>query len=100
MPPADPTEDTTAWFSVIESVEDKVIDRIATVLEADPRILHISDEQGRYYSNPDRDDLPEWFALRCECHRDSIVEIMADVPRLIEDKLGKEAAARVQISRY
>ena len=98
--PAGPPLADTAWFSVIESIEDKVIDKVASVLSTDPRITHIEHEQGRYYSNPDRDDLPEWFALRCECRREERDQVMEDAARLIAERLGQESANRVSINVY
>lgn len=98
--PAEPPLPDTAWFSVIESVEDEVIDEVAAVLATDPRITHIEHEQGRYYSNPDRDDLPEWFALRCECRREERDQVMEDAARLIAERLGQDAANRVSIRVY
>lgn len=89
-----------ARFTIIQSYDDGVLDRIVPILEADGRITSIVEEGGRWYSTPDRDDLPEWFALRVYCVTGDLDGLMDEMGRTIETRLGKEAASKVSIRHY
>lgn len=95
-----PSAPTAKRFTIIQTGDDDVLDRITPILEADERITSVIEEYGRWYSTPDRDDLPEWFALRVYCKTDDLDQFMREVGRLIETRLGKEAAGEVQIRHY
>ena len=89
-----------AVFSIIQTGSDAVLDRVMPLLDRDPRIISVTDEAGRWYSVPDGDDLPEWFALRVRCPGDQIDEVMRDTTAAIRETLGDEAVNRLTINRY
>lgn len=90
----------SAWFSVVESVEETVLDDVAGLARKDPRISHVGYDSGRYYSVPDGDDLPEWFALRIECRKDERDAVMQALEERIRAEMGPEALRRISLSYY
>jgi hypothetical protein len=66
-------------FSVIGGEDDEnALDRVETYLNKDSRVESVVSETGRWYSVPDRDDLPIWIALRVysrEKDRDPLMNI-------------------------
>ncbi len=51
-------------FVIHRSFDDTGVSALAAALQALPEVASVTEEEGRWYSVPDRDDLPEWFALR------------------------------------
>lgn len=98
--PSDVPAPADKRFTIIQTGDDGVLDRVIPLLEADHRVTSIIEESGRWHSTPDRDDLPEWFALRTYCKTDDLDGLMEELGRLIESRLGKEAASKVQIRHY
>ena len=91
---------TAKRFTIIQTGDDDVLDQVTPILEADARITSVIEEGGRWYSTPDRDDLPEWFALRVYCMTDDLDQFMEEIEREIVTRLGKKAANKVQIRHY
>ncbi|MBD1547551.1 hypothetical protein [Roseibium aggregatum] len=87
-------------FTIVQTGDDDVLDRVADLLAGDDRITDVVEEGGRWYSVPDRDDLPEWFALRVYCQVDDLDAFMEEIDRLIEDRLGSKSAAKVRVDHY
>ncbi|MFQ5439038.1 MAG: DUF308 domain-containing protein [Paracoccaceae bacterium] len=98
-PPAE-TAPAQAIFSVVQTGDDRALNRVERLLQGDPRITDIIAESGQWYASPDRDDLPEWHALRVYCAQDEIDQVMAESERRVASKLGQSTAAKVSFSRY
>ncbi len=89
-----------AIISFVQTGDDDVLERVERLLEQDARITSITSEGGRWYSVPDGDDLPEWYALRAYCSTEEVEQIMADMSSLLVKNLGSASAAQISISRY
>lgn len=98
--PVSEQKQTKAIFSVVQTGDDGVLDQVSALLAKDPRITSVVSESGRWYATPDRDDLPEWFALRAYCSRDLIEQVMQETQERIRENLGPDAASEVSVSRY
>lgn len=53
-------------FVIHRSFDDTGLARLARALKASPEVADVTEDEGRWYAVPDRDDLPEWFALHVE----------------------------------
>ncbi|MCC2099018.1 MAG: hypothetical protein KDJ29_19155 [Hyphomicrobiales bacterium] len=84
-------------FIVIENFEDTLLDRVSALLRRDPRVMEVYYDSGQYHSTPDGDELPEWFALRVDCKREAVADLMRDAEQAIARELGAEAAKRLSI---
>lgn len=89
-----------AVFSVVQTGDDDILTKVEALLEKDPRITAIVSESGQWYQNPDRDDLPEWHALRAYCSRDLVKQIMEESEARVRSALGERMAAEVSFSRF
>lgn len=89
-----------AIFSVVQTGDHTVLDEVEALMAKDKRIVSIVTDSGRWYSVPDGDDLPEWFALRAYCSPELIDQVMEDTWNLMREMLGDKAANKVSISRY
>lgn len=98
--PKPPDEPKEAIFSIIQTGDDDVVDRIERLLESVSSVRTVVSETGQWHSTPDRDDLPEWNALRVYCDAKEADEVMEEVTNHIKDKLGVEALNKVTIQRY
>ena len=95
-----PEEPKEAIFSIIQTGDDDVVDRVERLLESVSSVRTVVSETGQWYSTPDRDDLPEWNALRVYCDAASVDQVMEEVSQLIKDKLGETARNKVNIQHY
>lgn len=93
-------EHAEAILSIVQTNDDRIVDAIEGLLADHPRIRTVVSETGRWYATPDRDDLPEWFALRVYVDSELVDEMMAEVVELIREKLGESALDSVSISRF
>lgn len=100
QPHASPEERRETIYSVIQTGDDSVIDRVESLLEKDPRVTAIVSETGRWHQTPDRDDLPEWTALRVYFGFDGSEEARDHLTNLIRENLGPDALNRVTIRPY
>lgn len=98
--PTSPPEPKEAIFSIIQTGDDDVVDRVERLLEGFRGVRTVVSETGQWYSTPDRDDLPEWNALRVYCDAARVDQVMEEVSQLIKDKLGVEALNKVNIQHY
>jgi hypothetical protein len=73
---------------------------LVTVIGGEPRIFNIVSEEGRYYSVPDGDDLPPWYALRIGCLKGDEDDLMEWSRKAIAEALGKDVANSLQINHY
>lgn len=89
-----------AIYSVVQTGGDGALDRVERLLLKDPRITEILSESGQWYATPERDDLPEWYALRVYCPSDEVDQVMSDGIRRVEEELGEGIAERVTFSRF
>lgn len=94
------TTKAEAIFSVIQTGDDRTLDKVHVLLSEDPRVTAIVEESGRWYSTPDGDDLPEWFALRTYCDPTLVDTVMEETKARIRESLGPTEASKVSISRY
>jgi hypothetical protein len=82
-------EPEDACFSVIGGLDDETaLDRVESFLERDPRVESVISETGRWYSVPDRDELPEWIALRVYSGTKDRDALMAMTRTYLDEKLG------------
>lgn len=95
-----PPEPKEAIFSIIQTGDDDVVDRVESLLDGFRGVRAVVYETGQWHSTPDRDDLPEWTALRVYCDAKEADKVMEDVSNHIKDKLGVEALNKLSIQRY
>lgn len=84
----DPEPDSPASLTIIQSFNDDGFEPIREWLQADPRVTGETTENGRHYSVPDGDDLPEWYAIRISTtfqHRESLKD---DLQKMIDRELS------------
>lgn len=98
--PKVPDEPKEAIFSIIQTGDDDVVDRAEALLAGFRGVRSVVSETGQWYSTPDRDDLPEWNALRVYCDAKEVDKVMEDVSNHIKDKLGVKALNKLTIQRY
>lgn len=99
-PQRPPKQPRPTIISVIQTGDDDVVDRVERLLENDERISSVVSETGRWHSTPDRDDLPEWTALRVYCgdaQSDKMIEYISERIRV---SLGTDALNKVTIQPY
>ena len=90
-------DDDEVDFIITQDKKDDLLDRIDHLLDEDDRILSTYSDSGRYYSVPDRDDLPEWYKLGVRSLRKDRDAIMADLSEEIRSKLGEDVLHGVNI---
>lgn len=95
-----PPEPKEAIFSIIQTGDDDVVDRVEGLLDGFRGVRTVVYETGQWHSTPDREDLPEWNALRVYCDAQEVDQVMEEVSQLIKDKLGVEALNKLSIQRY
>ena len=88
-----------ARFSIVQTGDDAVVSAVARLLEGHAQITAVVPDTGRWHETPDRDDLPEWHALRIYCAPGSRDEVIAMVTDLIRERLGEAALNEVSIRR-
>ncbi len=84
----DPEPDSHAMLTITQSIDDDGFEPIKAWLQADPRVTGQTTDNGRYYTVPDGDDLPEWYAIRINTvheHRESRKD---DLQKMIDTDLG------------
>lgn len=89
-----------AVFSVVQTGDDDVLVRVERLLKEDPRITDIVSESGQWHQTPDRDDLPEWHALRAYCARSKVETVIEESGARVREALGEEAAQKLSFSRF
>ena len=87
-------------FTIVQTGDDAALDRAADILSDDDRITEIIHESGRWYAVPDRDDLPEWNALRIYCDVPDLDAFMTEVDGILRDRLDAADYSEVSISHY
>ena len=83
----DPDPDSNVSLTIIQSFNDDGFEPIKKWLQADPRVTGEATENGRHYTVPDGDDLPEWYAIRIGTtfeHRDMLKD---DLQKMIDTDL-------------
>lgn len=88
------------YFSIIQNLDDNLLDRVSPLLEDDSRILFVGEDHGHHYSTPDRDDLPEWFALRVQTKSADRDAVMADIKSQISSQLGDDVLSGLEFNYY
>ena len=87
-------------FTIHQTGGSAALDRIASALDAEAAITHVSEESGRHYSVPDGDDLPEWTALRIYVETGDLDAYMEGLRARLVAKLGSDTLSAVTIARY
>ena len=100
IPAASEAEPAEAVFSVSQTGDNDVLDRVDRLLEKDKRVRTVVAESGRWHQTPDDEDLPEWFALRVYCLAGEVDQVMTDTETRIRSELGEAAARKVSIRRF
>lgn len=87
-------------FTIHQTGETDALDRIRAALGDEPAITSIVEESGRHYSVPDRDDLPEWTALRIYCETQDLDAYMAALRERLVAALGQDTVNAVTIAHF
>jgi len=83
----DPDPDSPASLTITQNLNDDGFEPIRAWLQADPRVTSETTDNGRHYSVPDGDDLPEWYAIRISTihkHREPLKD---DLQKMIDSDL-------------
>lgn len=78
----------TLKFTIHQTGESSELDRIHDFLSGENAVTSISEQSGRHYSVPDRDDLPEWTSLWVHVQAKDFDALKAYVEGL-QDRLSK-----------
>ena len=101
QPPAPPEpQDEKQRFTIHQTGEDHALDRAGEILSGDKRITSMHWETGRWYSVPDGDDLPEWFALRITCDVDDLDAFMEEISEKLQEMLPASDFNALTIAHY
>ena len=83
----DPEPNSPASLTITQNLDDDGFEPIKAWLQADSRVTGETTDNGRHYSVPDGDDLPEWYAIRINTihkHRESLKD---DLQKMIDSDL-------------
>lgn len=73
------------------------LDKLEQLLANDVRITGMGQDEGRYHSVPDGDDLPEWFTLHIGCKAKHSEQLLKDVFELIRSNFNVDVAIKFQL---
>lgn len=88
----------TLKFTIHQTGESSALDRIHDFLSKDSSVTDISEQSGRHYSVPDRDDLPEWTSLWVHVRVkdfDALKAYVDDLQDRLSNALGHEVVNMV-----
>lgn len=85
----DPEPDASVSLTITQSFNDDGFEPIKAWLQADPRVTGETTEKGRHYSVPDRDDLPEWYAIRIGTTFEHQESLKNDLQKWIDTELDE-----------
>ena len=88
---ADRSEGKTTIL-IVRNYEDTGLSTLESILSDHPLVLSTVQDEGRYYSVPDRDDLPEWFSLHISCKKDDCEQLMKDIDDILDNQFSKDLA--------
>jgi hypothetical protein len=83
----EPEPDTPASLTITQNFNDDGFEPIRAWLQADSRVAAESTDNGRHYSVPDGDDLPEWYAIRISTTYKQRESLKEDLQKMIDTDL-------------
>ena len=96
--PASDDRQSKVEFMVLRNHSDDGLGTVERFLEQDTRVLSIGRDEGRYYTVPDREDLPEWFSIHANCRQNDLDALLADLTTHMKTNLDDSIADEISIS--
>lgn len=84
-------------FMVTRNHSDEGLDAVERLLSEDKRVLSMGRDEGRHYSVPDGDDLPEWFSIHVSCNKKDLEALMADLETQMKAELDDSIVNAIEI---
>ena len=80
----EPEPDSEAKLTIIQNEHNDNFDTVEKWLERDERVVSFGIDNGRHYTVPDGDDLPEWYAIRITTYHKYREDLKKDLQQWLD----------------